>query len=85
LKLACFWSCFTFNKTARFPDKKETGLLVDINIRKILGRSGGGVLRLVERGQRRPPALCWAPFFSPLKRGDESAMAVFIADISLIG
>ena len=42
--MADFWPCSIFNKTARFPDKKETGLLVDINIRKIWGRFGGGVL-----------------------------------------
>ncbi|WP_221276066.1 hypothetical protein [Mucilaginibacter lappiensis] len=29
------------NKTARFHDKKESGLVVDINIRKVIGSFGG--------------------------------------------
>lgn len=36
-----FGPCFALNKTARFPDKKESGLPIDINIQKVIGCFGG--------------------------------------------
>nr|DAH99266.1 MAG TPA: hypothetical protein [Caudoviricetes sp.] len=42
--------CFALNKTARFPDKKESGLPIDINIRKVIGCFGGEDLHIARGG-----------------------------------